>query len=332
MSKRIVITTIYPPTAAVEGYAGIEGWTLTCVGDRKTPQEWSCDGAEYLAPEWQSASGFSLAGVLPWDHYSRKMVGYLRAIELGASVIVDADDDNVPAEPWNGFPSFEGSYASTPGSLGFVNGYQLFTDSLVWPRGLPLDRVLSGPRLVREDLADSACSVGVWQALANGDPDVDAIFRLVIGQPVTFGDAPPVVFESGTLCPFNSQNTAFRRECFPLLYLPTRVSFRYTDILRGVVAQPIMWATGLRLGMAAATVTQERNPHDLMRDFDSEVPMYLTVSEAARIATAASDPRRSITENLVGVYHALADHGIVPPEELVSLDAWVTDLASMGLH
>ena len=312
--------------AAVERYARIDGWTFTCMGDRKTPKRWHCRGAEYLSPDWQTTSGFSLASVLPWDHYSRKMIGYLRAIQLGASIMVDADDDNVAKKTWSGFPSFDGSYATTPVGLGFVNGYQYFTDACIWPRGLPLDLVRSGPRLGRERLVDANCAVGVWQGLVDGDPDVDAVFRLVVGQNVIFGEDAPVVFAEGTLCPFNSQNTAFRRECFPLLYLPTRVSFRYTDILRGIVAQPIMWACGFRLGMTSATLTQERNPHDLMTDFESEVPMYLSASRAAKVAIDVSDPGRSISENLVAVYHGLADSGIVPPEELISLNAWLTDL------
>lgn len=328
MSKQIVLTTINAPTAAVERYSAIDGWMLTCVGDQKTPPGWSCEGAEYLSPDWQATSGFSLASVLPWNHYSRKMIGYLRAIQLGACVIVDIDDDSLPR--WSGFPCFDGSYATTPPSLGFVNGYQFFTDSLIWPRGLPLDRVRCGPRLGREDLVDASSSVGVWQALADGDPDVDAVFRLVIGQRVIFDEGAPVVFGQGTLCPFNSQNTAFRSECFPLLYLPTRVSFRFTDILRGIVAQPIMWAAGLRLGMASASATQERNPHDLMKDFESEIPMYVNVDAAANVTTAVSDSNRSIVENLVAAYRALADEGIVPPEELISLDAWVTDLTRLG--
>ena len=36
---------------------------------------------------------------------------------------------------------------------------------------------------------------------------------------------------SGTISPFNSQNTLFTRAVFPLLYLPTYVTFRFTDKL-----------------------------------------------------------------------------------------------------
>jgi hypothetical protein len=36
---------------------------------------------------------------------------------------------------------------------------------------------------------------------------------------------------------FNSQNTVFFLDAFPLLYLPGHVSFRMTDIWRSFVAQ-----------------------------------------------------------------------------------------------
>ena len=41
------------------------------------------------------------------------------------------------------------------------------------------------------------------------------------------------------------------------MYLPTFVTFRFTDILRSYVAQPIMWNAGYRLGFTNATVTQK---------------------------------------------------------------------------
>ena len=60
-----------------------------------------------------------------------------------------------------------------------------------------------------------------------------------------------MVLGTGTMSPFNTQNTLIRKELFALLYLPTYVTFRFTDILRGLVAQPIMWAAGYALGFTA---------------------------------------------------------------------------------
>ena len=80
------------------------------------------------------------------------------------------------------------------------------------------------------------CNVGVWQGLADEDPDVDAIYRLTSDTPCYFNERNPVVLAKGTVCPFNTQNTIIIKPLFNLLYLPTTATFRFTDILRGLVA------------------------------------------------------------------------------------------------
>ena len=331
VAQTVVITSIFPPTEAVYRFAAVAGWRLLVVGDRKTPADWHVDGVTLLTPADQQASGFALAERLPWNHYCRKMVGYLRAVADGATIIADTDDDNLPKPGW-AFPPFQLTDASvSPGGRGFVNVYANFTAQRIWPRGFALNR-LTDPRavLAQADFTPAPASVGVWQGLADGDPDVDAIYRLTDNTPCTFDDRGPVVLAAGTVCPFNSQNTAFRRDAFPLLYLPALVTFRYTDILRGLVAQPILWAAGLTLGFTKATVVQERNPHDYLKDFESEIPCYLHAERVIDVVGKVIRPAGSIAQNLRQAYAELVKVGIVPAAELPILDAWLADLAALG--
>jgi hypothetical protein len=127
------------------------------------------------------------------------------------------------------------------------------------------------------------------------------------------------------VCPFNSQNTAFARALLPLMYLPAWVTFRYTDILRGLVAQPILWAAGLRLCFTSPTVFQDRNAHNYLKDFESEVPMYLTGRLALETAMKAVEVSRSVPQNLHAVYEALESIGVVTASELTLLEAWLED-------
>ena len=159
------------------------------------------------------------------------------------------------------------------------------------------------------------------ELLAN--PDVDAIYRLTNNTPIYFNWRAPLVLAQDACCPFNSQNTYFRKEVFPLLYLPSTVTFRFTDILRGLVAQPILWAAGYHLGFAGATVLQKRNPHDYLKDFESEIPCYLQAEKVVQIAKEAVSPERSISENMLAVYRALSDKGIVSENELEILSCWL---------
>ncbi|HEX3807647.1 MAG TPA: STELLO glycosyltransferase family protein, partial [Gaiellaceae bacterium] len=147
---------------------------------------------------------------------------------------------------------------------------------------------------------------------------------------IEFDRREPVVLAPGTVCPFNSQNTLFFQQVFPLLYLPATVTFRFTDILRSLVAQPILWTAGLRLGFTNATVRQDRNEHDYVDDFESEVPMYLRGEEATEVAREAVAADETVGGNLRRVYEALVDASVVRETELDVLDAWLGDLETLS--
>jgi len=272
MGKFIVITTIFEPTEAVKEFANITNHQLIVVGDKKTPKEWKFDNVKFLSVEDQQQMNFETAKIIPYNHYCRKMLGYLWAMKNKSEFIIDTDDDNIPKSNWC-FPTMNGTYDYIPDNKGFINIYQLYTDKKIWARGLPLNLITKDFKL-QESLKIQNCKVGVWQGLADEDPDVDAIYRLTSDELCIFSERPPVVLGEGTISPFNSQNTIITKELFTLLYLPSFVTFRFTDILRGLVFQPIMWLYGYNLGFVNATVIQKRNPHDYFKDFLSELPMY----------------------------------------------------------
>lgn len=325
MNKFVVITTIHPPTISVKAFARRNDCRLLVVGDKKTPQDWHAKDAVFISARDQERSGDPFIPLLPWNHYSRKMIGYLAAIHQQATMIVDTDDDNLPYENW-GFPSFEGRFTSVFQKKGFVNIYEYFTRQKIWPRGLPL-HVVTASRDWLNSLSETPMSIGVWQGLADGDPDVDAIYRLTDNASCIFDVKEPITLSPGAICPFNSQNTAFRKEVFPLLYLPASVTFRFTDILRGLVAQPILWAAGYHLGFTKASVFQERNVHDYMKDFESEIPCYLHGERVVGLCSKATRGQDSIGDNLYRCYEELLKQGIVAPQEMDILSAWLKALS-----
>lgn len=328
MKKAIVITSIFNPTEAVFKFASLSDYATIVIGDKKTPADWACKGVEFISIEKQNDMPFELRKALPVNHYSRKMLGYLEAISSGADLIIDTDDDNIPKEDW-AFPSFEGDFDSVPADKGFVNIYQIFTDQKIWPRGLPLDLITKSFEL-DSSLITEKSNIGVWQGLADEDPDVDAIYRLTSDAPCYFSERSPVVLQRGTICPFNTQNTAIRKELFSLLYLPTYVTFRFTDILRGLIAQPIMWLYDYHLGFVNATVVQKRNPHDYIKDFASEIPMYQHCREVVEIVSNAISSDESIEGNLYNSYCSLLKAKIVCKREMANLEAWLSDMQKIS--
>jgi hypothetical protein len=127
MKQSVVITSIFPPSEAVHKFSALREVELIVVGDLKSPSDWTCTGVRYLSTDMQKSMGFKLEKKLPYNHYCRKMIGYLDAISTGAEIIVDTDDDNIPKEGW-GFPKFESKYDLLNGIEGFINIYKLYSE------------------------------------------------------------------------------------------------------------------------------------------------------------------------------------------------------------
>jgi len=320
-NRWIVITTVQLPTVAIEAISSLctKGWSAVVVGDTKTPKGWTAPNITYLSVEDQYSLFGNIAKLIPVRHYSRKNLGYLYAIRNGAELVLETDDDNIPGEQF-GYGLRQTLLAQPIEGKGWVNVYRYFTDALIWPRGLSLTAVYSAPPL--GNAAEFDCPV--QQFLADGDPDVDAIYRLLYKDAIDFNHRAPVVPQAGAWCPFNSQNTAFFKEAFPLLYLPCHVSFRMTDIWRSFVAQAALWAHNKRVSFHAATVRQLRNEHDLMRDFRDEVPGYGGNDEIVDILTAeiAAGPEDALDRTAYRMWRSLVTAKFVPPEELEVLEAW----------
>ena len=174
--------------------------------------------------------------------------------------------------------------------------------------------VLAPP--ARESLAAEAVWCPIQQGLVDGDPDVDAIYRLVLDLPFQFTAGPSVALGPGAWCPFNSQNTSWWPEAYPLMYLPAYCSFRMTDIWRSFVAQRIAWENGWSVLFHEATVRQRRNPHDLLRDFRDEVPGYLANREicAALQALELEPGGLRVAANMRRSYELSVAHGWVDPQ------------------
>jgi len=276
--KFIVITSINPPTKAVREFAKWQGWTTVVVGDRKSPSEWCFEDVVYLSIEEQDRQFPEFAALLPENTYLRKMIGYLYAFKNGAEAIFETDDDNIPypdaADNIEAVLAGQRDIGATLGaSSGWVNIYSEFGARDCWPRGFPLHHINRASEGVRRGLANGL-PWGVMQYLADDDPDVDAIYRMTRGKPIFFARNRTFRLEEESYCPFNSQATLWLPETFPLMFLPIGVTDRVTDILRGYMSLACLWKSGYTLAYASPTVYQERNTHNLFRDFEQEIDLY----------------------------------------------------------
>lgn len=230
---------------------------------------------------------------LPFRHFSRKNIGYLYAIAHGAEIIFDFDDDNLlPQSSRNGkttvFPPLYDTKVLKHAAM-VVTGPKAFNHhSLMgatvrgntWPRGFPLTQIHNKAALGKIAMEATTYrhlsiprEVGVLQFVADKNPDVDAIHRLVQGDP-SQQDGAPIIFHrhvkhlqntaegtsqtenyydtihrlstkgslvvpSHTFVPYNAQSTIHAHGAMFAMLLPRTVHGRVSDIWRSYFSQRI---------------------------------------------------------------------------------------------
>jgi hypothetical protein len=325
----LVVTSIAGPNDILRQLAKgcIERkWKFVLIGDEASPSDFKLNGCDFYSLDRQKRLDLQFPKKCPTRHYARKNIGYLMAMGAGATVIIETDDDNIPLE---GFWQKRqlNHKAAICESAGWVNAYRYFSEENIWPRGYPLDE-LGSKTPDYESMEVSELDCPIQQNLADDNPDVDAVYRLVMPLPVKFNFDRKIALGRSSFCPFNSQNTTWLPQAYSLMYLPAYCSFRMTDIWRSFVAQRIAQENGWPILFGGATMKQERNVHNLMRDFEDEVPGYLNnkriVDELAALNLKAGT--QNIAENLCICYKKLVDMSVIGEKELSLIDAWLADV------
>jgi hypothetical protein len=105
-----------------------------------------------------------------------------------------------------------------------------------------------------------------------------------------------------------------------------------TDIWRSFVAQRICWENNWSLLFTPSSVFQERNEHDLMKDFKDEVSGYLHNDTIAKTLDNLnlSPGIDNIPDNMYRCYKQLIELGLIDAAELQLLQAWIDDLAAIS--
>jgi STELLO glycosyltransferases len=325
----IVVTSIARPNAALQALARgcrERGYSFIVIGDEASPTDFSLDGCDFFGLRQQRELGLKVATLCPTRHYARKNIGYLLAMRAGATLIIETDDDNTPYETfWD--PRMRVQSVRTATEAGWLNVYRYFTHANIWPRGFPLNRI-NAPQPAFDELVTHSVDAPVQQGLSDVDPDVDAIYRLTQTAPVSFRKDRRVALKQNVWCPFNSQNTTWWADAFPLLYLPAYCTFRMTDIWRSFVAQRIAWENNWSLLFHEPNGEQARNEHDLMRDFADEIPGYLRNAEIcealSRLQLQAG--LEHLSENLLICYEELVSKNVFDSKELKLVEAWLSDI------
>jgi hypothetical protein len=203
---------------------------------------------------------------------------------------------------------------------GFTNIYRYYSEENIWPRGIPPnDKSINQIPEVSNNILNLKYSI--IQGLVNNDPDVDAYYRININSNSFYFDKnlnTDILLNKYTICPFNSQNTFWiDSSMFYAMYLPVTVTFRYTDILRSYIALFQLWKNDKTIKFTPPTAIQERNEHDLNKDYESEISMYETANNVINLLNENKNA------DIIDFYEILAKNNIVSYEELPVIKEWI---------
>jgi hypothetical protein len=313
----IVVTTIFEP-AWLAGYLDnlrahgrSDDVTLRIICDRKTP------ATVYAAAQAAQREGFHIDcptldeqqaylhklglrdDFIPWNTDNRRNIGFLRAWESGADVLISIDDDNycradsdfVGSHHVVGSSVGKDTAASVAAGAPWYNICELLdlqTGAAVYARGYPYAAREPQQKATANGAPGTlsgrtiALNAGLWL----DDPDVDALTRLALGPRAAAAAPQAVLLAPETWSPINTQNTGLMRAAIPAYYY-IRMGFplqglridRFGDILSGYFVQKCAKHLGHVARLGGPVAEHHRTPHNLFKDLYHELAGIVLVEE-----------------------------------------------------
>ena len=198
----------------------------------------------------------------------RRNIAILHAYKLGADVIAVIDDDNIPLENWGKDLLIGKTFECdtyTPVCHKVFDPLSVTEYNHLWHRGYPLIHLVGkNEHTVSKSIVRPVVQADLW----NGDPDIDAVCRMEHAPMCTF-NSNVFPYTSSVVSPFNSQNIFILREAVRDYFLCPGIG-RMDDIWAAYYLE----SKGHRVVYNTASVFQDRNEHDLVKDFSDEIIGY----------------------------------------------------------
>lgn len=216
-----------------------------------------------------------------WRTIERRNTALLAAIEKEPDYILIIDDDNIPDEDY--FEVWHKVLTTPVGQVCVSHGsgtapwhnYLRTSDAPfeIYPRGYPIPfRCNDDTRIekVLEPIPNS--QIGIYQGISLGDPDIDAITRIVYP-----GKIHSIVEKNYCLqnvwSPYNTQNTMFTKKLFPLAFVWPCCG-RYDDIYSSFSWQKLLFNNDMYAYVGDAVNHQDRGDRNLLKDMHNEMKGY----------------------------------------------------------
>jgi hypothetical protein len=302
MKKFIVTTTINKPTIATLRFIEIakrDNWDFVVVGDTKTPhEEYKKLDCIYLHPDKQIELYPELSKIIGWKTIQRRNIGFIYAYQNGADIVATVDDDNIPYDNW-GTDLYIGKeievdyYENT--RFNIFDPLSVTNQSYLWHRGYPIEALQKKNDI--EYKGKKKITPLIQADLWDGDPDIDAMCRLTFKPIVKFNITKP--YASSQFSPFNSQNTFIHREALKHYAVWPYVG-RMDDIWGGYYTQQMVGFD--KLIYNRASVYQDRNTQDLIRNLENEIIGYRNTFDFSQSPSTTSPYLPEQTKQFLKIY------------------------------
>jgi len=347
MKTSIVTTTIHKPVL-LKDYCqnardfGHKDVNFIVIGDKKTPSE-----VALFCRELQKTYGYevfyygiqeqlellkdfpALLEYLPFNSIQRRNIGLLQAYRLGSEVIITIDDDNflIEGQDFIGSHSIimeEKEFDCISSSSGWFNVCEMLKDENDLPfyhRGFPLGKRWLQSQIRREKRRGKiVVNAGLWL----DDPDIDALTRInlpIKAKQMSQEYGKGIALGSDTWSPFNSQNTALRREVIPAYFLSPVIG-RYDDIWASYIVKRIANQLGHYIHFGLPLVRQQRNPHNLWKDFDQERLGMETTDMFVETLNNLKLTGKNYQECFAEIWEGLRQNSFSPGNFVEGLEVW----------
>jgi hypothetical protein len=324
--KCVIITTINKPTEAILKHINNTDYDVIIVGDNKTPDNYKDLHCIYLDIPSQKKLFPELSDLLPYNPYCRKNLGYLYAIKKGYKTIYETDDDNIPYDNFDNILNFDNIQMIYEQNNKWINIFKYFTNNAhIWQRGYPLSLIKTDPNYL---ISSTNKIPSIINGLVENDPDVDALFRIICNHQdkIIWDKSKNTLINNTNMCVFNTQNTFWiNPDLFICLLIPSTVSIRYCDILRGIITNIILKKTDNYMMYTSPNVIQNRNEHNLIDDFKNEYEMYIHNEKILNyIEDNVNDTNiTNIDTLLTGIYNNLLEYNVITQNEMNILNIWL---------
>jgi hypothetical protein len=258
------------------------------IASRLTIEYWDVESQKKWIYETFGSKAEKVEKVIPYNSIRRRNLGYLRALQLGADIIITIDDDNFLGN--TNWLSEHLSVLYTTEVLptvssknGVVNPCHLlrynYPTLRIYSRGYPFSKLFCDTFDVEfREGGRVALNLGLWTKF----PDVDAYTNILYPDLESLGIKEEFqrryALALNNYMPVNTQNTSFISELTPAFYdvlmdtVIHGVRFdRYDDIWAGLFALKLIHKLGYRATFGVPLTEHRRNKHDYISDLRSEL-------------------------------------------------------------